>query len=439
MSKIIQFPIPRVNPASLVFPSSSSTRQTADLQAAIDRVGASGGGEVVLPPGRYVSGTLIFRTGVTLHLTAGAVLEASPDLADYPPLWPVTEHKDLLPHHFLVFANIERAGLSGPGIIDGSGPAFWQEQLTDYGWYVEKGPRPSPMIFLRDCRRLRFTDVEIRRSPGWTLSIHDCTDVRVSGISIRNSYIGPNTDGIDVVDSRDVRISDCTIECGDDGIVLKSLGGVCEDILVSNCTVRTNCRAFKLGARESYGTIRRVVFSGCSARDSTNGICLINAGGGLFEDVIYQGITLECLTSTPWVPPIHVDCHDGGRGVGRIRRVLMENICLRTDGRILCTGEKLGAVRDVRLAGLRVELPAIEIPTEEAKRARSTQFSPGNEWARGEAAFLVADNIDHLQIRDWTVRAEVPVPAHYRIFSARQCELAVDGVLSPGFAAGRSI
>ena len=58
---------------------------TAAIQAAIDRMAARrGGGTVVLPPGRFVTGTIRLASHVTLHLAAGALLEGSDDPADYP-------------------------------------------------------------------------------------------------------------------------------------------------------------------------------------------------------------------------------------------------------------------------------------------------------------------------------------------------------------------
>src|SRR5438045_1935566 len=60
------------------------TNTTAQLQSAIDHCAAAGGGTVVVPAGRYVSGSLSLRSNVTLHLKAGAVLLGSQHFDDFP-------------------------------------------------------------------------------------------------------------------------------------------------------------------------------------------------------------------------------------------------------------------------------------------------------------------------------------------------------------------
>src|SRR5215469_16268388 len=58
------------------------TKDTIALQSAIDAAGAVGG-TVYFPPGRYSSGTLHLRNFITLHLSPGATLLASPDAGDF--------------------------------------------------------------------------------------------------------------------------------------------------------------------------------------------------------------------------------------------------------------------------------------------------------------------------------------------------------------------
>ncbi len=407
--------------------------QTSAFQSALDRLGAAGGGELVLPPGRYVTGTLHWRSRVSLRLEAGAELTASTNIRDFPPVGPLLSghgNKDLQPHHFLLFDDVENVALQGEGVIDGSGAAFWQPELTSYGWHLEKDARPSPMLLFHNARGVRIRGLRIQNSPGWTLSLHGCRDVVVDGVTIVNSRIGPNTDGLDILDSSLVRVTNCSLDCGDDGIVLKSLGGVCEDVVVSNCVVRTNCRAYKLGAKEAHGTIRRVVFSGCTARDSTNGICLINAGGGVFEDVVYQGLCLECCTDTPFVPAVHVDCHGRGGPPGVIRRVHLRDIIIRSDRRLLITSEKRGRVSDILMSGVSVFMPSIEIPGEAARRAVSEQFSPATPWAREQSALVVAENIDNLRLLDWTVRTATPPPPGFAFASWANSSVSFRDIVS---------
>ena len=54
-------------------------RDTAAIQAAIDAAAKHGGGTVLVPPGKYLSGTIHLKSNITLELSGGAVLTALPD------------------------------------------------------------------------------------------------------------------------------------------------------------------------------------------------------------------------------------------------------------------------------------------------------------------------------------------------------------------------
>ena len=61
----------------------AQTPQTDAIQAAIDSL-IGQGGRVVIPPGVWFCGTLWLRSGVELHLEAGAVLKGTNCPEDYP-------------------------------------------------------------------------------------------------------------------------------------------------------------------------------------------------------------------------------------------------------------------------------------------------------------------------------------------------------------------
>jgi polygalacturonase len=59
------------------------TLDTLAISKAIEACAQAGGGVVVFPPGRYVSGTFELRGNITLSLDAGAVIVGSRNLEDY--------------------------------------------------------------------------------------------------------------------------------------------------------------------------------------------------------------------------------------------------------------------------------------------------------------------------------------------------------------------
>lgn len=81
-----------------------------------------------------------------------------------------------------------------------------------------------------------------RKSAFWTTHLVGCEDVLISGIRILNNLRMANCDGIDPDHCKNVRITNCHIECADDCIVFKNTAaamqyGACENIIVDNCTL----------------------------------------------------------------------------------------------------------------------------------------------------------------------------------------------------------
>jgi len=180
----------------------------AALQKAIDAASAAGGGTVVIPAGRtLVAGSIELRSNVVLDLEPGSHLVASTRQSDYP---------DSI---FIKARHAENIAITGSGTVDGRGIEF----LGKEGPYIyENKPWRPRLILLEDCRHVRVRDVNLREAAFWSLHLAGCEDVSIRGISIRNSLKAPNCDGIDPDHSRNVRITDCSVECGDDAIVVKT-------------------------------------------------------------------------------------------------------------------------------------------------------------------------------------------------------------------------
>src|SRR5690606_1927289 len=52
---------------------------TKTIQQAIDQAASEGGGTIYFPAGEYLTGAIHFKSNITLHLDAGAVLKFSDD------------------------------------------------------------------------------------------------------------------------------------------------------------------------------------------------------------------------------------------------------------------------------------------------------------------------------------------------------------------------
>lgn len=272
------------------------------IQAAVDAAHAAGGGTVVVPAGMtFLTGSIVLKSRVRLFLAPGAVLLASPDIADYVNYshLPLFAKSDFC--RFWIFANEEEeVSIEGSGTLDANSPAFVTERHATHT--VARNPRAQSVVFL-GCRDVTVRGIRIINTPSWALRPAGCDRVLIEGISILNDLGLVNSDGIDIDCSRSVRVVNCHVEAGDDAISIKGRHeiaaagyGPCEDILVSGCVIESHCCAFRLGS-ESHVDFRRIVFSNSTIRRSHRGIAIDGRDDVLFEDILISDITVDTIHS----------------------------------------------------------------------------------------------------------------------------------------------
>jgi polygalacturonase len=124
------------------------------------------------------------------------------------------------------------------------------------------------VLFARNSRHVLIENVTLKHSAAWTLRLLGCRGVMVRGINIY-SHANFNNDGIDI-DSKDVIISGCSIDSGDDAICLKSenANSICENVTISNCIVSSNCNLIKMGTG-SVGGFKNISISNCILRKAS--------------------------------------------------------------------------------------------------------------------------------------------------------------------------
>ena len=331
---------------------------TDGIQRAIDACAASGGGQVIFQPGRYMSAALELRQGVHLYLPFGAELQASTQyLRDYP-------------HRAFIYAEkAENVGICGQGIINGNGN---HPEVLAQGFKVNDGKRPN-LLFFRDCRNVCVTDITLCNAGSWTFRLFRVDGATIRGINLRSLAQG-NNDGIDV-DARDVVISDCHIEAEDDGICLKSddPNFMPENIVVSNCVIASNCNPIKFGTASKAG-FRNVNITNCAIKRTTesniwnwakeypgvgegtmtglSGIAIESADGGIIEHFNISGITMEGI-----ITPIFICLNHRNGDTGQIRDISIQNVSAKAEGNIPCliTGSPKTRVHDIVLRDIRVE------------------------------------------------------------------------------------
>jgi hypothetical protein len=333
------------------------------FQRAIDSCSKSGGGMVYVPPGEYSSGTLHLRSHVRLYLEAGATVYSIKDKSAF--------DKDAL----LYGEDLENISLEGRGIIDGQGAYEWrlndiqddfirpnQEQMEALGKPLlrsfPKKDQFGKLILLIRCKDVLISGVSLVRSPSWTIHPYGCERMVIEGVYIQSSLAeGVWADGIDPDGCKDLRISNCTIETGDDAIVFYSMNWFgpalpCENITITNCRLSSASSAIKF-CDGNMNAVRKVTIDNCVITNSNRGIAFMVFDGGIVSDVVISNLTIECRRHD-WFwwgdgDPFHFNIKrrsevhkhvkfDNEPPAGTIRNVLIQNVIAHGKGSSMING-----------------------------------------------------------------------------------------------------
>ena len=300
------------------------TFDTAAVQRAIDECAEAGGGRVVVDGGTYLVKPIRLRSGVELHLASGGRILGSGDWRDYP-------NRGDMKH--VVSANLPRAR---------DAALIWADEAERIAITGE-----GVIVFFAGCRDVAVKGVLLTNQPaGWGYWVHDCDRVVFDGCRIRSDVTYPNNDGIHVNACRDVSISNCTIESGDDAIVVRcntrSLAErkTCERVTVRNCDLRSYANCIRVGwCRE--GTIRDCSFSDIVCRDSTVGINIWfvpkswNPAGDygieqtVIERISFSNIRMERMHTSPLAVRVFEGAEDD---IAACRGISFSNVVARAYG-----------------------------------------------------------------------------------------------------------
>lgn len=276
------------------------TLNTVAFEKAVSALQKAGGGRLTVPEGLYLTGPIVLKDCMDLHLERGAMILFTPDK---------TQHldKDGKVRSGISASKRHDVSISGEGIIDGNG-AWWRpvkrSKVSDVEWkaclskggtvtedgslwypfglkdYADIAPDARSqerlrvhMIRFTDCQRVSVTGVTIQNSPKFHLVPTRCQDVTIEDVTVRCPWNAQNGDGIDLMYCQRAVVRRCLVDVGDDGICLKAGGGKealkygpCKDILIEDNMVFHAHGGFVIGSEFSGGmeniTVRHNVFSG---------------------------------------------------------------------------------------------------------------------------------------------------------------------------------
>src|ERR1035437_1255807 len=276
------------------------TLNTKAIQRAIDEANKNNGGVVVFPKGKFLSGSIILKSGVELMFEEGSILMGSTNPLDYQKLEienaPVSQKTDDNSKLALILAyNSIDISISGSGTIDGQGRelALAIDSLHQMGITVDPNykirpsetMRPKILNFMK-CENVHISGVTIQNSSCWVQTYELCMNVSIDNVKVVSRAYW-NNDGIDITDCKKVRITNCDINSADDGICLKSYytGYFCDDIYIANCSVRSSASAIKFGTA-SLGGFKNVFIENIKIKDTyRSAIAIENVDGGFIENV----------------------------------------------------------------------------------------------------------------------------------------------------------
>jgi len=263
----------------------------AAIQQAIDTAVARGGGCVVIPAGKFMSGPIQLQSRIELHLEAGSTLLMSPNFDDFP----VQNQRR---QNFISAKDASDLRISGPGTIDGQGAAWWK------AFRLEKnsgsaGARRPQLIYLEHCQRIELVGFSTLNPPNTHCSLPGSKDLTIEQVTLTAPGDSPNTDAINLSSVQNVVISHCHISTGDDNIVLLGSGnndpaapGV-KNVLIHDCQLGVG-HGLSIGSFTSAG-VQNVRAENLTFDGTTSGLRMKawRDRGGLVKNITYRNITMQ--------------------------------------------------------------------------------------------------------------------------------------------------
>ncbi|MCI5710000.1 MAG: glycosyl hydrolase family 28 protein [Prevotella sp.] len=373
---------------------------TRAIQRAIDACAKAGGGRVVVRGGDYVTGTIVLRSGVMLHIDKGARLLGSTSLKDYPDHVEAFRSVCRDVHRYrisLIYAErADRVGISGEGEIDfrGSRNNFPGPETVSA---IEGRPFGIRMI---ECKNVVVKDVQLRDAAAWMQCYLVCENLIFDGMRVVNQ-VNWNNDGLDLDGCRNVIVRHCNINSHDDALCLKTASGRAnENFLVEDNTFHTHCNAFKFGT-DSQGAYRRVVGrrlvlgatpqgekSFNDIHECSTGITLATTDGGNVSDVLLTDISITGARA-----PIYLGVGNRGRRwqsvmehPGKLHRIVIKHVLgmdCRRQGSLIngCQGFR---VSDVLLKDIHATTVGggTQAMADAAVEEKSGGYPDAQEWSR---------------------------------------------------------
>lgn len=336
---------------------------------AVDALTQQGGGHLIVPAGVWLTGPIVLKSNIDLHLEMGAVIQFAADESLYPILKTSFEGLDTRRCQSPLSANgAENIAITGQGVIDGNGQywrpvkkakvseSHWKKLLASGGIEVKEGywvPSESyargevgaslnvptaqtdeewnaihrflrpVMISLVSCKNVLLQGVIFQNSPAWCIHPLMCENIILDGILSRNPSYAQNGDALDLESCKNALIVNSKFDAGDDGICIKSgkdadgrkRGVPCENVVVDGCTVFAGHGGFVVGS-EMSGGVRNFKVQNCQFLGTDVGLRFksTRGRGGIVENIFIDGISMMDIKTDA----ITFNMYYGGKSVAEM-------------------------------------------------------------------------------------------------------------------------
>jgi polygalacturonase len=263
--------------------STGSANNATAIQNAINAASAAGGGTVQIPSGTFLSGPITLKSKINLNLASGATLKMLA-YGTYPGS-----------AAFIYGKNLNNIEISGSGIIDGQGSAWWTAYNANNSL-----ARPI-MVRFEGCTAVEVVGIKLQNAPTAHVSFaYLCDQVTVNGVTISTSSSSPNTDGFDT-EGNNYLFNNCNIACGDDNIAIGAGHNVSQYYVIQNCTFGVG-HGCSIGSYTTYG-VNHITVTGCTFNGTTSGFRIKSARGrgGVVQYLTYANNTMSKVQYPIWL------------------------------------------------------------------------------------------------------------------------------------------
>ncbi|XP_057806607.1 probable polygalacturonase [Salvia miltiorrhiza] len=273
---------------------------------AISKLGRSGGGQLNVPPGNWLTAPFNLTSHMTLFLAEGAVILGIDDEKYWPLMPPLPsygygrEHPGPRYGSLIHGQNLRDVVITGHnGTINGQGQTWWKKYRRKLLNHTR-----GPLVQIMWSTDILISNITLRDSPFWTLHPYDCKNVTINNVTILAPiFEAPNTDGIDPDSCEDMVIENCYISVGDDGVAIKSgwdqygitYGRPSTNITIRNLVIRSMVSAGVSIGSEMSGGVSNITIENVHVWSSRRGVRIKTAPGrgGYIRNISYRNLTFD--------------------------------------------------------------------------------------------------------------------------------------------------